>query len=107
MRKIYFWFYIVWLSFKWIFKFNLGDLVIYGSKKYVLIQGAASPYWNLREYNGDSRIAHIHQKEFSKVRTVKNIMGSFLSGYSFYMGYWFDIWVNEGVKPWMKQCKIW
>lgn len=107
MKRIYYWLYIVWLSVKWMFRYNLGDLVIYQGKTFVLKSGVASPYWNLIERETENRIDHIHQKEFVKVKTTKNLIGSFRSGYSFYMMSWFDIWVRNGIEPWMRQCRIW
>ena len=107
MKRVHYWLYIIWLSLKWMFRYNLGDLVIYKGKKCVLIQGVCSPRWDLVECSSNNKIADVHQREFVKVKTIKNLMGSFRSGYSFYVLYWFEIWVRNGIEPWMRQCRIW
>ena len=104
-KKTYWWFRIVLLSLRWIPSFNLGDYVWYHGEKWMLIQGVCNPCWDL--LRGEERKNHIHQLEFCKVRTISNYWHGFNSGYRFYMGYWFDIWVNAGIEPWMLGCNIW
>ena len=108
MRKVYFWLYIVYLSIKWVFKFNLGDSIKYKGDIYILNQGVCCPCWDIKKLNDDNiYIKNVHQDNFRKVLTLKNLYGSFNSGYSFYMVNWYDIWVRNGIKPWMKNCRIW
>ena len=108
MKKIYFRCLIVWLSIKWMFRFNLGDLVKYKNDIYVLNQGVCCPRWDIKKLNDDSvYITHVHQDNFKKVKTLKNYYGSFRSGHQFYTGYWYDIWAREGIKTWMRKCRIW
>jgi hypothetical protein len=112
MTRLYWWFRVVFLSMRWIPRFNLGDRVIWRGKEWVLIQGVCDPTWDLIRGNksprdGYERCENVHKSEFRKVRTPRNYWGSFQSGYQFYMGYWYDIWVREGVKPWMLGCNIW
>ena len=56
---------------------------------------------------GGRKLARVHRKDFRKVRSLSNYLGSFRSGYRFYMGYWYTIWVYRGIEPWVKACKIW
>ena len=105
LNKIFWWLFIIRLSLRWIPKFNLGDMVVYRGQECMLIQGVCDPRWDLVQ-NG-KRIDFVHQSEFIKVRTIKNYWHSFDSGYHFYMGYWYKIWVREGIKPWMFGCRIW
>ena len=106
MNKIIFWILIVWLSIKWMFRITLGDKVLCKGLTYIVANGPAAPYWDLQIENGMGRI-HIHESEFKKLWSFAGMVRSFKSGYSFYMGYWYSIWVREGIKPWMKACKIW
>lgn len=110
MKRIYWWLYVVRLSFRWCWKFNLGDRVWFKGKQWVLNQGVADPFWNLVEL-ADEDVRkfedRVHRSLFRKVWTPRNVWGSFRSGYKFYMGYWYDIWVGGGIKPWMRGCNIW
>jgi hypothetical protein len=108
VKNIYYKLFIIWLSFQWIFKINIGDLVSYKKKLYVLIQGVENPYWDLIRYdNKDIRIYHVHINQFKKIKTLRNYYNSFTSGYHFYMRYWYDIWCREGIKDWMRNTSIW
>jgi hypothetical protein len=104
MVRIYYWLKIVWLSLKWIPRINLGDKVWYAGDQWTLTQGVCAPTWTLRAY-GQKR--EVKERYFRKVRSLRNYVKSFQSGYRFYMGYWYDIWCWEGIKPWMRKCKIW
>lgn len=105
MKHIKYWLLIVGLSIKWMFRVNVMDLVVYNGKQYMVLNGVRADSWRLDLDNGDQ--GWVPRSECKKVWTLKNIIGSFKSGYRFYMGYWFDIWVRSGIKPWMKGCKIW
>lgn len=105
-KKIKWWIFIVYLSSKWIFKINLGDNVWYNGKIYGVSNGVRPDMWRLANLlNGDN--GWINCNECRKVWTLKNMRRSFRSGYRFYMGYWFRIWVNTGLEDWMRKCKIW
>jgi hypothetical protein len=95
---------IVLLALRWIPNLHLGDQVKYQGRVWTLHQGVRSPVWSLA--NGDE-VVEVHESEFSKVRSLSNYLGTFRRGYSFYRTCWFDIWVHEGIKPWMRQCRIW
>ena len=106
MKKLRWKLFICWLSFKWIFKTNLGDLVYYRDKTYVVANGVRANQWRLHNLENKDN-GWVKRNECRKVVSISNMSRSFKSGYRFYMGYWFDIWVNEGIKPWMKKCNIW
>lgn len=105
--RAFWWAYIVRLSLRWIPGLNLGDVVVYKGKRYTLNQGVCRPLWDMGLIGGGEYLTHIHETEFRKERSLRNYMGSFRSGYCFYMTCWFSIWVNEGIKPWMRRCNIW
>ncbi len=104
INNIYWWCRVVFLSLRWITRFNLGDSVIYQGKEWILVQGVNSPYWDLRR---DTEKVSAHEDDFHKAKALRNYLHSFRAGYRFYMGYWYSIWVREGIKPWMRGCKIW
>jgi len=104
MKKLFWWFFVVYLSFKKVFKLNLGDVVWFNGKRWTLVQGASDPYWDLQR--GNSRV-RVHRRELKKVKSVKNYLRSFRFNYRFYMTSWFELWVRNGIEPWMKQCRIW
>jgi len=106
MKKLYWTIRIIWLSFKWCWRVNLGDWVWYKEKKYIVANGVVSGSWRLNGFD-NGHDGWVKRKDCKKVKTIKNIIGSFKSGYRFYMTSWFDIWVNEGIKTWMKKCNIW
>jgi hypothetical protein len=106
LNKIRYWIFIVYLSIKWMFKTNLGNYVWYKGKKHIVCNGVISEMWRL----GDLDNGHegwVPRKECKLVLSADNIFHSFKWGYGFYMGYWYDIWVREGIKDWMKGCRIW
>jgi hypothetical protein len=112
MSKVYYWLLIVRLSLRWIGKPNLGDDVLYQGERWTLIQGLRDPIWTLIRTTGTGieeyrHVAEVHRDEFRKVAGIHAAWRSFRSGYRFYMQNWFDIWVREGIKPWMRGCSIW
>lgn len=99
---------IRWLSFKWIFKVNLGDEVLYKGKKYVVCDGVRSNQWRLGGLNNDDyNESWVNRKECKKVKSVKNFLHSYDTGMNFYTMSWLGIWEHEGIKPWMKRLDIW
>ena len=115
MNKLRWWIYVIWLSAKWCFQVNLGDLVWYHGRKYVVLNGVRSNSWKLAEWNifGEPLVLEngndgwVPRAECKKVKTLSNAIGSFRSGYRFYMTSWYDIWVREGILDWMRSCRIW
>jgi len=105
-KRIKYWLLIVFLSVKWMFKINLGDTVIYQGKRWTAIQGVCNPVWDIVRI-GSNEKATIDKKYFRKELTVGNLVGSFKSGYRFYMTCWYRIFVNSGIQPWMRNCNIW
>ena len=106
LKRAKWWMFVVYLSSKWIFKINLGDRVWYNGKIYVVLNGVREDMWRLADLpNGDT--GWVKRNECRKVWTLKNMIDNFRSGYRFYMGYWFSIWVNVGIENWMRKCKIW
>lgn len=98
--------FIMWLSFKWVFKVNLGDQVWYKGRKYIVANGVRHGSWRLGGLdNGDD--GWIKRDDCKKVLTFSNLKRSYRSGYSFYMTSWYDIWKREGIKDWMKALNIW
>ena len=106
MNRILFWMLIVWLSIKWMFRITLGDDVIYQGKSYEVINGVCPSTWKLQQVLYGPTIEP-SRKEVKKVWSIKGMVRSFKSRYSFYITSWDSIWVREGIKPWMKGCKIW
>jgi len=97
LRGVYWRLRIVWMSLRWIPRPNLRDRVIYDGREWTLTQGVKSPIWTLRRgdysaFPSDAESAFVHENDFEKVRSLANYLGSFRSGYRFYMGYWFAIW---------------
>jgi len=105
LRKIYFYFLIIYLSSKAIKRLNLGDDVIYKGKRYTLNQGVYNPKWSLS--GNDIYLENIHRDEFKKVNNPLAWYRSFKHSYNFYMDYWYGIWCRNGIEDWMRACKIW
>ena len=105
MKGVYWWLYIVRLSFRWIFSLNIGDEVWFEGEKWMAVQGVCDPSWNIQR--GGERREYIDRSRFKKVKSLRNYTSSFLRGYHFYMVNWYDIWRNEGIKQWMRGCNIW
>ena len=101
MNRISVYLMILSLSIKWMFRITIGDKIYYQEKRYKVTNGVCPTTWTLDSKFGAKRI------ECKKIWSLKGMIRSFKSGYSFYMGYWYDIWTNIGIKPWMKRCNIW
>lgn len=106
MNKVLIYLMILFLSAKWMFRIVLGDKVIYQGKRYIVANGVRPYSWRLSNLNNGVN-GWVNRNECKKVKTIANIIGSFKSGYKFYMGYWYNIWCNTGIEPWMKGCNIW
>jgi len=98
--------YIAWLSFKLCFQTNLGDWVWYQGKKYNVANGVRIGMWRLNGLR-DFENSWVNRNECKKVKSISNYYGSFKNGYRFYMTSWYGIWVREGIKDWMRGCRIW
>ena len=102
--RTFWWLYIVRLSLGWTRQCNLGDRVWYKGKRYYLYQGVRSPIWGLTD---GTETLDVHRDEFRRVQNPIAWLGSFHSGYRFYMLCRYHIWVRQGVEPWMLGCDIW
>lgn len=78
------------IGIKNIFKINIGDIVIYNDKKYVVTNGVTMPVWNITELEARVRL-RINQCEFKKEKSFRNIKNAISGAYRFHMGYWHDI----------------
>ena len=109
MRKVnraYWKIRIFFLALRWIPQINLGDVVKYNGRKYIVHNGARYNSWRLAGLrNADD--GWVSRSDCTKVFTLKNIRNSFMSGWNFYMRSSFDIWCREGIKDWMRGCNIW
>lgn len=101
MNKILVYLMIIFLSMKWMFRITIGDKIYYKGKIYQVTNGVCPTTWTLNSKFRAKRI------ECQKIWSLKGTIRSFQSGYSFYMGYWYSIWVNVGIESWMQRCQIW
>lgn len=99
-----YWFLIVWLSFKWMFRINLGDKVVFNDDVWRVSNGVCPTTWTLQQQF--TRV-EAERSKCRKVLSFSNFLHSFRAGYWFYMTNWYDIWKREGIKPWIKSCDIW
>ena len=107
LNKFRWWVYIVYLSSKWIFRTNLGDIVIYQKEEYVVSNGVRPMSWTIYRLSDNKRIESALRVDCRKKISFKNIIGSFKSGYRFYMTSWYGLWCRNGIKDWMQNCRIW
>ena len=111
MTKLYYWLKIVYLSLKWVFRINLGDRVTLKTDKwphsYTVINGVSPGTWKLKGFRDGEEVFHALRIDCQKIWTWQNCVGSFKSGYRFFMGYWFRIWCENGIEPWVRKCNIW
>lgn len=105
-NSVAYWLLIVALSLRWIFRINLGNRVRYRGMVYTVSNGVRVCSWRLGGLdNGDD--GWVPRDECRLLLTPANLLHSFTSGYRFYMGYWYAIWVRNGIEPWMRSCQIW
>lgn len=105
-RSIFWRIYIICLALRWMPQINLGDMVWYAGNEHLVCNGVRSGSWRLANLDNGDR-GWVKRIDCKKVKAIGNYLQSFQSGYRFYMTSWFDIWVREGVKPWMRGCRIW
>jgi len=107
VRRLYFRVFVINLSLKWIRSNNIGDRVRHKSKVWILNQGVRSPIWKMYRYSSQGYLeCEALEQDFKKLMSFNDMLQSFKSGYRFYMGYWFEIWVQKGIEPWMRNCNI-
>ena len=110
MKALYWRIKILWLSFRWIFQVNLGDYVWYEGKKYLVYNGVRCGCWRLSKLvdgKDEHNAGWVKRSDCTKVRSIRNDIRSWESGYRFYMTSWYSIWKREGIKDWMRGCRIW
>ncbi len=97
-------FRIIVLAFCSTRRLNLGDIVRYNNKRYILTQGVCSPSWNIVEWlpKADRHtrkcLEYIHQDDFKKERSFANFWHDLSFTHRFYAGYWRDIWEGFPVR---------
>lgn len=101
-----YWLFIIWLSCKWMFGVNLGDLVRYKGRKCCVCNGVTVGHWDIEDLQTKERVSAAYA-DCRKLWTPANMLGSFRFRYRFYMTSWFDIWKRKGIEPWMRGCNIW
>jgi len=111
VRRLYWRIRIVWLALRWIPKPCLGDEVWHDNRRWTLRQGVCDPIWELcrpAQNNEGLVTVKADRRNFRKIKTPRNLWRSFMSGYRFYMGYWYEIWVMDGwrAKLGPKQMRI-
>lgn len=95
--------YIRWLAIRWMFQINVGDLVLHKGIVRAVNNGASPGSWTLLNPYEE----YVPRSECRKVWTPANMLRSYRSGVRFYEGYWLSIWVQNGIEPWVRACKIW
>jgi len=111
--------FIYWLSFKWVFRINLGSKVKYQGKVYLIYNWANTSHMKAIEClpkgrtepfnikDNPEKYTTINKKDCALVKTPSNLIGSFKSGVRFYKSSWLNIWMRNGIEPWMRGCNIW
>lgn len=107
MKAIYWRLFMFRLALRWVFRLNLGREVWYEGRKWTLVQGVRSPVWTLVPCEPPVETKEVHEKDFRLVRTWRNYWHGFSSGYLYYRTSWYDIWMRNGIEPWMIGCRIW
>jgi hypothetical protein len=103
MKRLWYKIYIRYLALRFVFKMNLGDEVWHKGRKRTIINWAGCPSMTL----SDPYQQYVPLGECKKVMTPANLWHSYSSKVKFYTQSWLDIWVNNGIEPWIKGCRIW
>lgn len=103
LRRVKYKLYIRWLALRWVSQINLGDQVLHKGCVRVVNNGVYPNSWTLT----DPYEQFVPRSECTKIWTWKNCYGSYKSGVRFYETSWLDIWVNQGIQPWVKALPIW
>lgn len=97
----------LYFSIRAMFKFQLGDRVLWNGKEYILEQGTRPNSWRVQVLEDGTEI-WAPTKELKKIYTVPGMRRSFFQRWNFYKGYWFDIWKYKGgIGNLAKSCSIW
>lgn len=103
MKRFLYRVYIRWLALRWMFQFNLGDEVWHEGRKRRINNWAGSPRMTLlNPYQ-----QNVPREECRKVISLRNLWGSYRSGVRFYTTSWLEIWVRNGIEPWVRALPIW
>ena len=105
MRRIKYRIFILYMAFFWMFQINLGDKVLYRGRKYLCINSDSQNSYKLAPVLSASRASSLSvralRSECAKIKSPANIFHGFKSGIRFYSNNWLDIWVRNGVEPWV------
>jgi hypothetical protein len=103
MKRLYYRLYIRYLAIQWLFQMNLGDQVLHDGKVRYIINWAGTPYMTLdNPYQQNVPAANC-----KKIMSISNLWHSYKAGVQFYTSSWLDIWVNNGIEPWVRALQIW
>ncbi len=105
LNKLYWKMRIIGFSIPWIFCINLGDNVKFEGKKHQVVNVKYDNSFGLIDLYNVNRWAN--RIDCRKIFSPFIIKKNFCKAYNFYMKNWFVIWCNEGMKPWMRKCRIW
>lgn len=103
LRRLYFRMYIRWLALQWVRRINVGDAVWHNGRIRVVSNGAHDGFWTLT----DPWEEFIPRSECRKVVSFQNFLWGYRSGVQFYTTAWLDIWVRDGIQPWVRALRIW
>ncbi len=83
------------VSLKQVNKVHLMDSVIYDGKKCFVNNGVSAPIWDLCEEelksDGTRNTYRVHENDFKKIRSFRNLKNDLLYHYGWYMTCWYRI----------------
>lgn len=97
-NRIRVWAFAIRLCWRSLFKLNLGDEVVYNGEVWILMNGPSDPLWTIHRKSDNKRLEYIHRDNFKKIRSIKNAWHDVIFTWSFYSGYWFQIWYRDPSK---------
>jgi len=103
LRSIGYRVYIRWLALAWIGQINIGDEVWHQGRRRFVSNWAGQPTMTLT----DPYEEYVPAAEIRKVLSAKNALHSYRSGIHFYTTNWLEIWINNGIEPWVRALPIW
>ena len=85
----------LFISVKQVNEVHLMDSVIYDGKKCFVNNGVSAPIWDLCEEelksDGIRNTYRVHEKDFKKAKTFRNLKNDLFYHYDWYMRCWYKI----------------
>ena len=82
------------VAWKRMWQIGIGDTVHTTGRRLLILNGVSAPMWDVQD-RVTAEFLRCHERDMRKERTLRNYIGSFRSGWNWWMKSWFEIDVGR------------